>query len=66
MSPKQIIRAWKDKEYRKSLIAPESESPDNPAGGVELSEEKLAIVAGGLRIVHPQPEDDDLGIVYGH
>jgi mersacidin/lichenicidin family type 2 lantibiotic len=65
MSPKQIIRAWKGQEDCKSLMAPESESPENPAGGVELSEEMLAIVAGGLRIVHPQPEDDDLGIVYG-
>jgi mersacidin/lichenicidin family type 2 lantibiotic len=42
-----IIRAWKDAEYRQSLTAEQRAAlPDNPAGLAELSEEELAQVAG--------------------
>jgi mersacidin/lichenicidin family type 2 lantibiotic len=47
MSKENIIRAWKDPEYRSSLNAQEHASlPANPAG--TLDDEKLAEVAGGL------------------
>src|SRR5690349_9502361 len=37
-----IIRAWKDAEYRRSLTADElAELPENPAGMVELTDEDL-------------------------
>jgi mersacidin/lichenicidin family type 2 lantibiotic len=43
-----IIRAWKDKEYRMSLSDEElSLLPDNPAGPMELSDDLLDIIIGG-------------------
>ena len=48
MSNVNIIRAWKDAEYRNSLSAAELAAlPENPVGLVELPEEELAAVAGG-------------------
>ena len=42
MKPDQIIRAWKDEEYRTRLNHRQrSMLPDNPAGLIELSEEEL-------------------------
>ena len=43
-----IIRAWKDAEYRNSLSEAELAAlPENPAGLVELPDEEMAAVAGG-------------------
>jgi mersacidin/lichenicidin family type 2 lantibiotic len=43
-----IIRAWKDAEYRQSLTSDElKQLPANPVGEVELSESDLAQVVGG-------------------
>jgi mersacidin/lichenicidin family type 2 lantibiotic len=43
-----IIRAWKDKEYRMSLSDEElSLLPDNPAGPMELSDDLLESIVGG-------------------
>ena len=48
MKPDDIIRAWKDAEYRSSLNHRQrSMLPNNPAGLIELSEEELGGVAGG-------------------
>ena len=48
MSKIDIIRAWKDEEYRASLSEAERASlPDNPAGLIELTESDLKLVAGG-------------------
>jgi mersacidin/lichenicidin family type 2 lantibiotic len=48
MSKIDIVRAWKDEEYRSSLSeAQRAELPDNPAGLIELSESDLRDVAGG-------------------
>ena len=48
MNPVNVIRAWKDAEYRNSLSAAELASlPQHPAGLVELPEEEMAAVAGG-------------------
>lgn len=48
MKNKDIIRAWKDEEYRKSLSdAERAMLPINPAGIVELSDAELSSVAGG-------------------
>jgi len=50
MSTKNIIRAWKDAEYRNSLSEIERASlPENPAGNVELTDAQLE-TAGGLAI----------------
>jgi mersacidin/lichenicidin family type 2 lantibiotic len=44
-----IIRAWKDARYRSSLSAEERAAmPENPAGSIELDEEELDAVVGGL------------------
>jgi mersacidin/lichenicidin family type 2 lantibiotic len=45
-----IIRAWKDEEYRMSLTEEQrSLLPDNPAGlaGMELSDDDLRNIMGG-------------------
>jgi mersacidin/lichenicidin family type 2 lantibiotic len=48
MSHLDIIRAWKDEEYRLSLSTAErAQLPDNPAGLIELTDADLGVVAGG-------------------
>ena len=48
MSKKDIIRAWKDSDYRSELKEEElALLPENPAGLVELTDEALEDVAGG-------------------
>ncbi len=50
MSKEDIIRAWKDPEYRDNLSEEQrSLLPDNPAGIIELSDEQAQAVIGGLR-----------------
>jgi mersacidin/lichenicidin family type 2 lantibiotic len=45
-----IVRAWKDEEYRLSLSASElALLPENPAGSLELTDAELDVVAGGRR-----------------
>jgi mersacidin/lichenicidin family type 2 lantibiotic len=45
-----IIRAWKDEEYRLSLTEEQRALlPDNPAGLLELSDADLESVAGGIQ-----------------
>jgi mersacidin/lichenicidin family type 2 lantibiotic len=48
MSAFDIVRAWKDAEYRQSLSAEEQTLlPAHPAGAIELTDEDLPQVAGG-------------------
>jgi len=48
MNKIDVIRAWKDEQYRMSLSEAERASlPQNPAGVVELSDADLEGVAGG-------------------
>ncbi|MBV8228592.1 MAG: mersacidin/lichenicidin family type 2 lantibiotic [Planctomycetaceae bacterium] len=48
MSRLNIIRAWKDEEYRLSLSEAERALlPDHPAGLIEVAEEELDQVSGG-------------------
>ena len=48
MSTLDIIRAWKDEEYRLSLDETERTLlPAHPAGLVELTDADLGLVAGG-------------------
>ena len=52
-----IVRAWKDAEYRESLSSEElALAPAHPAGEVELAEEDLLSISGGYR--------DSVNIVY--
>ena len=47
MSKQQIIRAWKDQAYRRSLSAAERAAlPENPAGRVDLDALTAAELAG--------------------
>ena len=49
MSHLDIIRAWKDDEYRLSLSEAErAQLPEHPAGLIELEDEALGAVAGGF------------------
>jgi len=48
MSKDEIIRAWKDANYRMGLPQGERDRlPDHPAGELELGDLDLEIVAGG-------------------
>lgn len=48
MSKQDIIRAWKDKEFRNSLSEVQrSKMPANPAGILEMSESALEMIVGG-------------------
>src|SRR5436190_24009547 len=48
MNRLDIIRAWKDEEYRSGLTEAERAAlPENPAGLVELSHEQMEGAAGG-------------------
>ena len=48
MSQVNVVRAWKDEEYRVSLTEAERASlPENPAGLIELAEAELGQAAGG-------------------
>lgn len=50
MSHENIIRAWKDEEFRNSMSEHERALlPTNPAGLVELTDTDLGNVAGGIR-----------------
>jgi mersacidin/lichenicidin family type 2 lantibiotic len=43
-----VIRAWRDEEYRNSLSAEERASlPENPAGLATVSDQTLRSIAGG-------------------
>ncbi len=43
-----IVRAWKDAQYRQSLSAEQQAMlPENPAGNFELTESELDAVSGG-------------------
>lgn len=51
MSYEDIIRAWKDEEYRLSLSEEERALlPDNPAGLIELTDDNLEAAAGGVKL----------------
>ena len=50
MTKKDIIRAWKDAEYRQSLSEAErAVLPEHPAGLIDLTDAELATVAGGKK-----------------
>ena len=47
MSKMDVIRAWRDPEYRATLSSEElSRLPSNPAGLVELTDEELGRASG--------------------
>lgn len=49
MTKTEIIRAWKDPEYRSTLTDADLASiPSHPAGLIELDDEELARAAGLL------------------
>jgi mersacidin/lichenicidin family type 2 lantibiotic len=48
MSNADIIRAWKDEDYRASLSDEQKALlPENPVGLIELTDEDLSSVSGG-------------------
>ena len=49
MSKGDIVRAWKDAEYRQSLSVEEQALlPEHPAGSIDLADDELDQVAGAL------------------
>ncbi|MBA3711874.1 MAG: mersacidin/lichenicidin family type 2 lantibiotic [Pyrinomonadaceae bacterium] len=54
MSHLNIIRAWKDEEYRLSLSEEQRALlPEHPAGLIELNDADLNQAAGGISSPHP-------------
>ena len=54
MSRDDIIRAWKDPEYRRNISKSKHNLlPENPAGIIEISDADLKSIAGGT-----ETEDD--------
>ena len=50
MTIANIIRAWEDPEYRKSLSEEElAKLPGNPVGQIELTEDELSEVMGAAQ-----------------
>ncbi|MCP6757221.1 MAG: mersacidin/lichenicidin family type 2 lantibiotic [Fischerella sp. CENA71] len=48
MSQQDIIRAWKDEDFRNSLTEEQlSQLPENPAGILELEDEEMKDISGG-------------------
>ena len=53
MTHLDIIRAWKDEEYRLSLSAAErAQLPTHPAGFIALTDANLEVVAGGSWLLY--------------
>lgn len=51
MSNIDIIRAWKDEDYRNSLSAEQrSQLPENPAGMLEMEDQEMQSLVGGKRL----------------
>jgi len=49
ISGKDVIRAWKDAEYRESLsVEDRAALPNHPAGLVDLSDAELEMVRGAI------------------
>ena len=42
-----IIKAWKDEEYRSTLTAEQLQTIDNPVASLKLSDEQMETVNGG-------------------
>ena len=52
MSIKNIIRAWKDEDYRLNLSEAERALlPEHPAGLIELSGAEMDGVVGGVNLI---------------
>ena len=65
MSNIDVIRAWKDEEYRRGLSEEQRAMlPGNPAGGLELSEVDLNTVYGGQDISMEVPVDEGAGTLF--
>ena len=48
MNKENVIRAWKDKDFRNSLTEDELNSlPSNPAGMIDISDMELEMASGG-------------------
>ena len=47
MSKLNVIRAWKNEEFRRGLTAAErAQLPENPAGAIELTSDELMSIDG--------------------
>jgi mersacidin/lichenicidin family type 2 lantibiotic len=51
-----IVRAWKDEDYRRALTSGESEAvPVNPAGTIEIADSDLLLIAGSKGVEPDAP-----------
>ena len=48
MSNFDIVRAWKDEDYRNSLTEEQKlQLPENPAGTINLTDQQMSKISGG-------------------
>jgi len=53
MSNSDIVRAWKDEQFRNQLNSDQqAEVPDNPAGEIELDEAELSKASGAKSLAN--------------
>jgi mersacidin/lichenicidin family type 2 lantibiotic len=66
MASNNLVRVWKDEEYRLSLsVADLALLPANPAGSLELTDAELDMVAGGWRRRRSGNDNDQTNKCYG-
>jgi mersacidin/lichenicidin family type 2 lantibiotic len=59
MSYLEIVRAWKDEEFRLSLSEEQqAQLPEHPAGLIELTDAELDTIAGGAVTHWPDINSD--------
>mgnify|MGYP001231069973 CR=1 FL=1 len=62
MSIEQIIKAWKDEDYRNSLSSEQLENlPQNPIGSIELDDFEGTINAGANSLLQGCPSAYNCG-----
>ena len=65
MSQVNVVRAWKEEEYRQSLTEAERAAlPENPTGLLDLAEPELEQVAGGAWFLIPALPFSEVHDVY--
>ena len=66
MNKENIIRAWKDKDFRNSLTEDELNSlPSNPAGMIDISDAELEMANGGNQAAITTPACATITITIG-
>jgi mersacidin/lichenicidin family type 2 lantibiotic len=65
MTKQEIIRAWKDEEYRRGFDShTQALIPENPAGAIELLDAELNSISGGTDGGCASPTPVNLSLIW--